>query len=74
MPHNGGVDGTPRSADLLTVAELAAFLGITPSGLRNVICRKRIRRRGTGHRKAALYDAREVLRHTGGQDRLASKM
>ena len=52
----------------LTTAELAAFLGITTSGLRNVIQRKAIQPVGK-RGKAHLYDVAEVLRHTGAHDR-----
>lgn len=55
---------------LLTVKELAAFLGISESGVRQIVRRKAVQRRGTGDFKAALYDAREVLRHAGTNDRL----
>jgi hypothetical protein len=55
---------------LLTVKELAAFLGMTESGVRQVIRRKGIERRGTGHFGAALYQPRDVFRHTGTRDRL----
>ena len=52
----------------LTVAELAAFLGMTPSGLRNVISRKQIT--AVGKRgKANLYRPSDVLRHAGARDR-----
>ena len=56
----------------LTVAELAAFLGMTQSGLRNVISRRRIQPAGKGHFGAKLYDPRDVLRHTGSRDRLSA--
>lgn len=52
----------------LTVAELAAFLGLTASGLRNVIHRKKIPPVGK-RGKANLYDPAEVLRHAGRHDR-----
>jgi hypothetical protein len=56
---------------LVTVTELAAYLGITPSGVRDVIRRHHIQ--AAGHRwKAKLYHATDVLRHTGHHDRLAS--
>lgn len=52
----------------LTIAELAAFLGMTPSGLRNVISRKQIA--AVGKRgKAKVYDPRDVIRHAGPHDR-----
>ena len=55
---------------LLTVKEIAAFLGMTESGVRQVIRRNQVQRRATGHFKAALYAADDILRHTGAQDRL----
>lgn len=58
---------------LLTVKELAAFLGMTESGVRNVISRHRVKRKGTGGHKAALYEPDDVLRHTGTQDRLSPR-
>jgi hypothetical protein len=56
----------------LTVAEIAEFLGITPSGVRQVIRRHGVQRRGTYHYGAGLYDLRELVRHAGARDRLAS--
>ena len=55
---------------LLSIKELAAFLGMTESGLRNVISRHKVKRAGTGPHKAALYRADDVLQHTGTKDRL----
>lgn len=62
---------SPRPTQLLTVKELAAFLGITESGVRNIISRKQIARKGTGDHKAGLYAPADVLRHSGAEDRLA---
>lgn len=56
--------------NLLTVKELAAFLGMTESGVRQVVRRNGVKRRGTGDRGAALYHPLDILRHTGGHDRL----
>lgn len=56
--------------NLLTVKELAAFLGITESGVRQVIRRHNVKRRATGNYKAGLYHPDDVLRHTGAWDRL----
>lgn len=56
----------------LTVAELAAFLGLTPSGLRNIISRKQIAPVGK-RGKANVYDPAEVLRHAGVRDRRATR-
>jgi hypothetical protein len=52
----------------LTVAELAVFLGMTTSGVRNIISRKRIAPIGK-RGKANLYDSREVIRRAGAHDR-----
>lgn len=54
----------------LTAAELAAFLGITAAGVRQIVKRKAIPAVGKVG-KAHTYDAREVLRHAGTHDRLA---
>lgn len=56
----------------LTVAELAAFLGISRSGVRQVIHRNQIKASGKGHFGAKLYDPQDVLRHTGVRDRLTA--
>ena len=55
---------------LLTAKELAAFLGISESGVRQIVRRNRVSRRATGEFKAGKYDAWEVLRHAGTSDRL----
>ena len=55
----------------LTAAELAAFLGMTSSGVRNVISRKHIAPVGK-RGKANLYDARTVIGHAGPRDRRAA--
>lgn len=53
----------------VTVAELAAYLGVTPARIRQVVAEHGIRPKG--HRwKANLYDAWEVIRHAGPHDRL----
>lgn len=54
----------------MTVKEIAAFVGMTDSGIRQVIRRKGVQRRGTGDYGAALYHPRDILEHTGGLDRL----
>lgn len=52
----------------LTAAEIAAFLGITAAGVRQIVKRKKIAPVGqAGHAK--LYDPREVIRHAGAHDR-----
>lgn len=53
---------------LLTAAEIAAFLGITAAGVRQVVKRHDISARGKLG-KANLYDPREVIRHAGSHDR-----
>lgn len=53
---------------LLTAAEIAAFLGITAAGVRQIVKRNEIRHRGKIGR-AKLYDVRDVVRHSGAHDR-----
>lgn len=57
---------------MLTVVELAAYLGVTPNAIHQAIRRHGIRPWGK-RGKANLYNAREVLRHTGRHDRLAPR-
>jgi hypothetical protein len=52
----------------LTAAELAAFLGITAAGVRQIVKRNRIEPKGK-RGKAHEYDPGEVLRHAGTHDR-----
>jgi hypothetical protein len=52
----------------LTAAEIAAFLGLTQSGMRSIIHRAGIQPVGK-RGKAHLYDPAEVLRHAGHRDR-----
>jgi hypothetical protein len=52
----------------LTVAEIALYLGMTPSGVRTVISKHKIPSAGTRW-KAKLYWPDDVLRHTGTEDR-----
>lgn len=56
---------------LLTAAELAAYLGMSASGVRQAIRRNGVTARGAQH-KAKLYLPADVLRHTGRHDRRAS--
>jgi hypothetical protein len=56
----------------LTVAEMAAFLGMSRAGVRKVISRRQIQAAGKGHFGAKLYDPRDILRHTGAKDRLSA--
>ena len=53
-----------------TVRDLALFLGITESGVRQIVRRYAVARVGKGVHGAALYRAGDVLRHAGGRDRL----
>lgn len=54
----------------LTAAEIAAFLGITESGVRQILRRAKPKVEPVGKQgKAHLYDVREVLRHAGTHDR-----
>lgn len=52
----------------LTPAELAAFLGVTSHAVRKTIRKHRILSTGRDG-KAFLYDAQQVLEHTGSHDR-----
>jgi predicted site-specific integrase-resolvase len=56
---------------MLTAAEIAAYLGISASGVRQVIRRRKIKPAGQRW-KAYVYDPDDILRHTGNRDRLAS--
>lgn len=49
-------------AGAATVVDIAAYLGVTPSRVRQIVAQHNIT--PTGHRwKAKLYDPREVIRH-----------
>lgn len=55
-------------AGAATVVDIAAYLGVTPARIRQVIAEHGIA--PTGQRwKAKLYDPREVLRHAGAHHR-----
>lgn len=55
-------------AQAATVVDIAAFLGVTPGRVRQVIADHNIQ--PTGMRwKAKLYDPREVFRHAGAHHR-----
>lgn len=57
---------------MATVAEIAAYLGVSASAIRHVVRRHGIE--PVGHNwKAKLYVPAEVLRHTGHRDRLRSQ-
>lgn len=56
---------------VLTVAEIAAVLGITPSGVRQIVRRSNGEIRPIGKRgRAKIYDPQQFIRHAGGHDRL----
>lgn len=57
---------------LMTVKELAAYLGVTEAAIRKVVQRHAVQRRGARW-KAALYRPADVLRHTGHRDRLRGR-
>jgi len=51
-----------------TIVDIAAFLGVTPARVRQIIAKHEIQ--PTGYRwKAKLYDPREVFRHAGAHHR-----
>jgi hypothetical protein len=52
----------------VTVKEIAAFINVTPTRVRQIISEHGIEPTGQEW-KAKLYDAREVLRHAGARDR-----
>lgn len=54
----------------ITVAEIAAFLNVTPARVRQIIAEHKIEATGQEH-KAKLYDGREVIGHAGSRDRIA---
>lgn len=55
-------------AGAATVVDLAAYLGVTPRRIRQIVAEHSIE--PTGQRwKAKLYDPREVLRHAGPKHR-----
>ena len=57
-----------RRPDRLTVSELAAFLSLTPAGVRSLLRNHGIAPVGKEGR-ANLYDARSVVDTLGGHDR-----
>lgn len=54
----------------VTAAEAAAFLGITPGAVRQIVSRNQIPAAGTEGR-AKLYWMHDITRHAGTDDRLA---
>ena len=68
------MEATPRpprvTIPVLTAAEIAAFIGVTPAAIRQVVHRHGIRPAGRGRHRAKLYRAQDVLQHTGTRDRL----
>lgn len=57
---------------LLTAAEIGAFLGMSSSGVRQIVRRNNIPARGKVG-KAKLYDPLEVIRHAGAHDRMTTQ-
>lgn len=60
-----------ETTTVLTAAELAAFLRVSPSAIRQVVRRHGIRPAGRGLNRAQLYRAENAPRFTGEHDRLA---
>jgi hypothetical protein len=56
---------------VLITAEIAAFIGVTPAAIRQVVHRHSIRPVGRGRNRAKVYRAPDVLQRTGSHDRLA---
>jgi len=55
-------------AQAATVVDIAAYLGVTPARVRQIVAEHGIR--PTGQRwKAKLYDPRDVFRHAGSHHR-----
>lgn len=57
---------------MVTVVEIAAYIGVTPGYVRQVIAVHHIRRVGR-HGRANLYRVSDIMRHTGHTDRLAQR-
>ena len=55
----------PRGA---TIVDIAAYLGLTPARVRQIVAQHNIQPNGTRW-KAKLYDIREVFRHAGAYHR-----
>lgn len=55
-------------AKAATVVDIAAYLGVTPAYVRQVVIRYEIQPTGTRW-KAKLYDPREIFRHIGAHHR-----
>ena len=56
----------------MTAVEIAAFLGVTPARVRQIIAKHGIKPIGVNW-KAKLYDPRDVTRHAGTRDRLLTR-
>lgn len=56
----------------LSADEIAAFLGVTSSAVRQIVRRHGIQHQGK-RGKAKLYDPREIIRHAGAHDRLTCR-
>jgi hypothetical protein len=55
---------------VLTAAEIAAYLGVTPGRVRQLIVQHCVA--ATGRRgRASLYAVDDIVRHTGARDRVA---
>lgn len=55
-------------AQAATVVDIAAYLGVTPARVRQIVAQHEIQPTGTRW-KAKLYDPREVFRHAGAHHR-----
>lgn len=57
---------------MVTVVELAAYLGVTPGYIRQIVAVYAIQPAGR-HGRAHLYWVTDITRHTGHADRLAQR-
>ena len=57
---------------MVTVVEIAAYLGVTPGYIRQIVALFDIRPAGR-HGRASLYWVTDITRHTGHADRLAQR-
>lgn len=55
-------------AGAATVVDIAAYLGVTPARVRQIVAEHGIKPTGTRW-KAKLYDPRDVFRHSGANHR-----
>lgn len=56
----------------VTVVEIAAYLGVTPARIRQIVAEHQIPARGQRW-KAKLYEPMDIIRHAGAHDRLQCK-